>query len=187
MKVMILGGSFSPPTAAHEAMIASALAMPEFDEVWVMPSGDRPDKTITLTDEDRIRMLERVKAKNFGGDPRLVISNFELRLPRPTQTSYTFEALKQKFPGSEFWFGLGRDSYITMPEWPDGGSLRDQLDMVVFCSGDGPDVKAPNVTVRDIGTDYAEVSSSEVRQRLHEGEKIDGLVSPAVQDYLLKL
>lgn len=186
MRVLILGGSFSPPTAAHEAMVAAALGMDEFDEVWVMPSGDRPDKTIALTDGDRLKMLELIHVENFAANPRLKISDFELRLPRPTQTSHTFEELKDRYPDIEFWFGLGRDSYVTMPEWPDGESLRGQLQMIVFGSGHGPEVKAKNVTVYDIGANYADVSSSEVRRRLREGEKIDGLVSPAVQKYLLK-
>jgi nicotinic acid mononucleotide adenylyltransferase len=56
-KILLFGGSFSPPTLAHEAIIAACLDMKDFDEVWVMPSGDRADKVIAIQDEDRLKML----------------------------------------------------------------------------------------------------------------------------------
>ena len=185
MKILIFGGGFSPPTIAHEAIIAACLRLPQFNEVWVMPSGDRIDKTISLTDRERLSVLEAMRLGSFGGDPRLKVSDFELRLPRPSQTSTTFIELAKTFPAAEFWLALGRDSYIGMPGWPSGQTLQNKLNMVVFCSGAGPEIDAANVTIVDLGDTYADVSSSEIRRRLKSGENIDGLVSQSVKRHLM--
>ena len=75
--VLIFGGGFNPPTPAHEAIIGACLEMPQFDEIWLMPSGDRLDKSIDSEDRDRLQMLEIVKSERFGDNPRLHVSDFD--------------------------------------------------------------------------------------------------------------
>lgn len=52
-KVLLYPGAFNPPHLGHESLVETALRQEEFDEVWVMPSGNRPDKVITTTYQDR--------------------------------------------------------------------------------------------------------------------------------------
>lgn len=70
-EIAVFGGTFNPPTLAHQEIIEACLQHPTFDEVWVMPSGERADKDITVEAEDRIAMLEAVKSDVFAGDERL--------------------------------------------------------------------------------------------------------------------
>lgn len=183
-KILIFGGSFSPPTLAHEAIIDACLKLPQFDEVWVMPSGDRLDKTIAATDNDRIKMLEVIKRENFGSDPRLAITDFELRLPRPTKTSRTFPLLKDEYPGTEFWLALGRDSYMSMPEWPDGRALQQALKMVVFYSGGDTLSDVDNVMTVQLPDALSDTSSSHARQAIAGGSYADTGVSQPVLGYI---
>ena len=180
-KVLIFGGSFSPPTVAHEAIIRACLAMPEFTETWLLPSGDRLDKEVAMSDRQRLAMLELVKKADFASDPRLVISDFELSLPRPTQTYQTVAALKERFPETDFWFVFGADSYLSMPDWPHGAELQRSLHMVVF----GSLARTLPANAHYVKIDeYADVSSTRTRAALARGESLDGLVSPAVARYL---
>src|SRR5688500_12607443 len=96
--ILVFGGSFSPPTLAHEEILRRCLSLPQFDEVWAMPSGDRLDKTIPAEDEDRLAMLEIVKTERFANNPRLHVSAFELELPQPTNTFDTLHWLRAQFP-----------------------------------------------------------------------------------------
>lgn len=183
--ILIFGGAFDPPTLAHEAIIAACLKLRQFDEVWLMPSGDRLDKQMGSRDADRLAMLAAVHRSSFGGDHRLLISDFELSLPRPTSTYLTVRALKKAYPDATFCFVFGRDSYSSMPSWPHGQTLQRQLPMVVFTSGPGPTVAAPNVTVRTIPTRYDMTSSTKVRKALRAGDRYTKLpVSSAVLGYL---
>ena len=153
---------------------------------WVMPSGDRLDKTIAQDDEDRMRMLEIIKTERFADSPRLQISDFELKLPRPTKTSSTVPALAKRFPNADFWFALGRDSYLSMPDWPDGHELQKNLRMVIFYSGLGAIITAGNVTTADLGTEYSDISSTKVRQALAAGQSLEDLVSEPIANYLTR-
>jgi nicotinate-nucleotide adenylyltransferase len=184
-KVVIFGGAFSPPTLAHEAISAALLHLPDFDEVWVMPSGDRIDKHMSARDHDRMAMLERVQKERFADEPRLKITDFELRMSRPSKTYDTLTALEKTFPGTEFWFAYGPDSYVSMPNWPSGKKLQQKVKVVLFSSG-GPKVTVHGPVIRlDIPDKFGDTSSTMARRLAAEGAKDFGrVVSQPVADYI---
>lgn len=180
---MIFGGSFSPPTVAHEAIIEACLALPDFDEVWLMPSGDRADKRMTAPDADRLAMVQIVKEARFSSDPRLVVSDFELKLPRPTTTERTMRELAAAYPRTAFWLVIGFDSYADMPNWEDGATLRQSLNLVVFSDEPQKIPHLPNIVPMELAQVFSNVSSTEVRQALARGMPPEG-VSEAVKTYI---
>lgn len=183
-KVVVFGGAFSPPTLAHEAIIAALLEIPQFDEVWVMPSGDRIDKEMSARDSDCIAMLQVMQEYNFADKPRLRITDFELQMPRPSQTSETVKSLERTFPDIEFWFAYGPDSYVSMPSWPDGAALQQKIKVVLFSSG-GPAVQAKGELVRlDISDEFGETSSTEARRLAATGQSPASQVSGPVARYI---
>lgn len=184
-KVVIFGGAFSPPTVAHEAIIAELLALSQFDEVWVMPSGDRADKDMTARDSDRLAMLRLVRKHSFYDDARLKNIDFELRMPRPSQTFQTVELLQKTYPDTEFWFAYGPDAYVSMPGWPNGETLQQKLKVVLFSSG-GPDVPAKGKLIRlRISDAFCDASSTGARRLAADGAKdFTGLVSRPVAQYI---
>lgn len=179
--ILIFGGAFNPPTLAHEAIIAACLAMPQFDEVWLMPSGNRADKHIAVRGADRLAMLQLVRTHSFANNPRLRISDFELHLPQPTTTYQTVHALQAAYPHTTFWFAFGRDSYMAMPQWEHGRWLQKELPLVIFASGAGEAVHASNVTLLDIPGTFAETSSTLARKNVLQARTY---VSPAVLSYM---
>ena len=184
MRVLIFGGAFNPPTLAHEAIISACVALPDFDELWLMPSGDRFDKHIANSDTDRLGMLRAVHHHTFDGHPRLAVSDFELRLPQPSATYKTKTALESMYSDTQFTFIFGRDAYVAMPSWPHGQELQTTLQMLIITSGVGPDIAAPNVRLLAIANRFQNASSTYVRQRAAEGKPFDHLVSKSVRDYI---
>jgi nicotinate-nucleotide adenylyltransferase len=178
MKILIFGGSFNPPTLAHEAIISKALSLPEFDEVWVMPSTSRYDKQIPVSGDDRLKMLKLIKKHTFGNDPRLVISDYEFKLPHNSEMYKTILALEQHFPGDEFWFVFGGDSYDTIPDWPRGEWLTKNMNVIVI--SDTP----RDTTTYSLSDELTNISSTEARRRVSANKKIDNLVSPAVKYFI---
>ena len=52
-KILLFPGAFNPPHSGHVLAIEVALKKMFFDEIWIMPSGKRNDKTISITYEQR--------------------------------------------------------------------------------------------------------------------------------------
>lgn len=184
-QVIIFGGSFNPPTLAHERIIETCLAMPGFDEVWVMPSGDRADKCLSNTKEHRLAMLETMKQQEFHNDSRLKITDFELQLPQPTQTIRTVGALALAHPDTRFWFVFGADSYASMPEWEYGTILQKQLP-VMLLPRPGSELPGQSDTIKHLPsvTEAVAISSTEARAAAAEQRDLAPFVSCAVQKFI---
>lgn len=183
MEIAVFGGTFDPPTLAHEAIIRACLERTDMDEVWVMPSGDRPDKPDMRDGEARLRLLHAVLQESFNEDPRLKVSDFEMRLPQPTQTYLTVRALRHAYPEGSFWYVFGADSYQDMPTWRGGSELRRTLGMLVVPRA-GYELPEAGKLVRHLHIRDHGISSSQVRGRMQAGKSIQHLVSPGVQALL---
>ncbi len=184
MQILIFGGSFSPPTLAHEEIIRECLRLSQFDEVWIMPSGDRPDKHISLDDSDRLEMLRVVAHETFGDDPRLRVSDFELKLPRPTQTYRTLRHLAEAFPGDEFSFVFGGDAYRAMSTWPRAAEYMHTIRMVLFTDSDVPEIAEGRALRLNVPDAYKEISSSAARIEVQHGADTSMLLSKPVITFI---
>jgi nicotinate-nucleotide adenylyltransferase len=185
MEVAIFGGTFDPPTRAHEAIIDTALKRTEIDELWVMPSGNRTDKPKMMPQEDRLTMLRLMKNETFQDEDRVTITDFEMRLPQPTQTSQTLEALKQAYPEHSFWFIFGADSYYDMPQWRDGERLQKELGMLLVPRSGYEMPVADNVVALSEQPEHLrDVSSTQVREKARLHQDISCFVCKAVASFL---
>ncbi len=183
-EAVIFGGTFDPPTIAHEAIIGACLELPT-DEVWVLPSGLRYDKNGMVAAQDRLAMLGLIKSVSFNGNQKLIISDFELQLPPPNQTYKTVAALRLAYPQHNFRFVFGTDSYAGMGSWDLGAKLKKTLDiLLVERTGHEAIVVGDNARWLEL-IDYNDiVSSSGVRSAVQTGEDISSMVSPAVATYI---
>lgn len=183
--IAVFGGTFDPPTRAHEKIIEYALDQPYLDEVWIMPSGQRLDKPHMLDDATRLEMLEVMKSQNFAGNPKLKLSDFEMNLPQPSHTYATVQALARAYPECNFHFVFGTDSYWDMQSWEHGQWLRQNLHMLIVPRGG----KMPSKTdkIRPFLVPEVEdmaISSTQAREALGRGDPIDKFVSKAVARFL---
>ncbi len=182
-QILVFGGAFNPPTLAHQAIMKAGLELPNFRELWVMPSGDRFDKQIDASDNDRLAMLDTIKQSEFDGDKRLCISDFELQLPRPTQTCKTVGALVVAHADIDFWFTFGADSYQSMPSWDSGLELQQSLNMVII---ERDDIKTPlrrGIIPVQLSTCDG-LSSTEARSAIMAGRPLEGFVCQSVKRYI---
>lgn len=184
--ILVFGSGFNPPTLAHEAIIASCLGLTQFDEIWLMPSGDRFDKIMGASDKDRLRMAEILKVEKFADDRRIRVTDFELKLPRPTETNHTTKALAEVYPDTTFWWALGTDSFFSMPSWSHGVELQKSLNMIIFDRGDADKIHQDNVMHVRLPSSFLVVSSSRVRSSIAKGESTQNLISEPIKKYIAK-
>lgn len=181
-KIYIYGGSFNPPTIAHQAIAEACLAQPECKELWIMPSGERTDKSMGVDVNHRMNLLNEFIG-SFSCNKSVQIETLEIEREGLTQTHVTVELLQDKYPDKEFRYIFGSDSYNTMHTWTDGLKLKENLDILII-PRDGEVVKdAPNIKIlkKDIP---GGISSTGVKDSLNAGKDISQFVSSGVERYI---
>ena len=141
----------------------------------------------------RLAML----ALALADHPQLEVCEIEIARGGVSYTADTLRELHRRHPEEELYFLMGADALRDLPQWREPEEiLRLALPLVVARVGEPPPdwrVLAPLVDegrldsirqgmIADVVV--APVSSSEVRRRLAAGEQVDGMLAPAVADYI---
>lgn len=182
---IIYGGAFNPPTVAHQEILQACVDhAAEIDaDVWLLPSGERTDKSIGLAPEQRVAMLRALASDVVARTVRIAINTSELETDGTVETYDTVHRFNEEYPDRNFIWVYGSDSYETMPDWHGGQWLRDNTQMIIVERAghelyDLPENVTP-ISITDCGA-----SSTEVRQRLANHLPIDALVTPSVRRFL---
>ena len=191
MKVGIYGGSFNPIHYGHTGLAKWVLEHTDLDEVWLMVSPNNPlkDKSILADEQERLE-----KARGAIGDgilaigdeakgKRVVVSDFEFHLPRPTYTANTLRALAKAYPEHEFTLIIGEDNLQIFDQWREYQYILDNYRVFVYPRRDkagtqGATQPAAGTQPREAtlpakgtifltGAPYFDISSTELRKNLH--------------------
>lgn len=156
-----------------------------YDEVWLVPSGDRTDKTMSLPHADRLALL-KIVCDTFASHTRpLRLIQDELLRTVPTETYDTYKAFIARHPTIKFWFVFGTDSYATIRQWYNGDYLAEHLPVLLIERA--AKVPSPSKHVRflrPLPAPLCHISSTQVREALTQSRPYTHLVSPEVATYL---
>ena len=179
LKVGIFGGSFNPVHTGHIALAKSLCEKARLDEVWFMVSPQNPFKA-HATDllDDRLR-LEMVQ-KALESEPRLKACDYEFRLPKPSYTWNTLQALTEDYPDTEFTLLIGGDNWAAFDKWFRHDDILSRYPIVVYPRR-GSNVGEVPEGVSVVETPLLDISSTEIRQRIREGKSIKGMVPLSVE------
>ncbi len=178
--VGIFGGSFNPIHTGHITLAKSLCEKAGLDEVWLMVSPQNPFKkgaTDLLDDHLRLEMVrEAVK-----DEARLKACDYEFRLPKPSYTWHTLQALIRDFPDTQFTLLIGGDNWAAFDKWYCHEEILATCPVVVYPrQGSQLDTThlPPGVTV--VNTPLLNISSTEIRQRIRDGKSIQGMVPESI-------
>lgn len=182
----IFGGSFNPVHNGHVQLARQLLDMAGLDEIWFMVSPQNPLKQQTTLLDEHLRLeLVRLALKD---DPRLVASDYEFRLPRPSYTWNTLQHLSADYPDRTFTLLIGEDNLRCFHRWAHADELLRSYDIVVYPRGhERIDISSLPSRVRVVDTPLYDISSTEVRRRIQNNEPWDQLVPKAVYEKLKDL
>ena len=179
-KVGIFGGSFNPIHTGHIALAKSLCEKAGLDEVWFMVSPMNPFKktaTDLLDDHLRLEMVE----KALGKEPQLKACDYEFRLPKPSYTWHTLQAISQDFTDIEFTLLIGGDNWAAFDKWYHHEDILAHYPIVVYPRQGSSVGKVPEgVTI--VETPLLNISSTEIRQRIKEGKSIKGMVPESIEE-----
>ena len=136
-----------------------------------------------LPDALRLKMVQEVLQQ----ETRLLASDYEFHLPRPSYTWNTLEHLSQDFPDRQFILIIGADNWAHFDKWYRGDDIVSQYDVIVYPrqgSVLSHDHLPARVTIVD--TPLYTVSSTEVRQLVQQGKHIGHLVPTQLTDTIQK-
>lgn len=176
MTVGIFGGSFNPVHNGHIALAKALVSRGIVDEVWLTLSPLNPLKSESselIDDAHRLAMLELATA----GCQQLKVCDIELSLPRPSYTINTLNALAQAHPKMEFRLIIGADNRLIFDKWRSHEEIERRFKPIVYPRPGYPCSEALEMDIYD-------VSSTEIRRRLHAGEGLSELVPEKVADYI---
>jgi nicotinate-nucleotide adenylyltransferase len=191
MKIAIFGGSFNPIHNGHIVGVQKVFDSGLFDKVWIMPSKIPPFKQHQYNSiTHRLAFCEMV-AKQL---PFLEVSRFEMEREKVSYTYDTLVALKAMYPEDEFCWVIGYDQVINIHAWYESENLLRDFDFVVLNRGGFQVASAQSAMDRlteAYGTDFIQVSmpniemsSTELRQRVHKGQSLIGYTLSEISQYI---
>lgn len=180
--VGIFGGSFNPIHRGH-IMLAQYLSQhSQLDEVWLTLSPQNPLKVSSdlLDDNHRLAMLQ-LATKGVDG---VEVCDIELTMPRPSYTINTLERLSQQYTDCEFRLVIGGDNWTLFDRWKDYQRIIDEYGVVIY-PRPGYELKPINdKNVVVVEAPLADVSSTEIRGAIAQGENIADKLPAGVWEYI---
>lgn len=185
MKIGIFGGSFDPIHIGHAIIAQHIISSGAVDRLWFMVSPVNPlkaGKEQHVADTDRLRMVEMVSRPMDGVET----SAFEFSMPRPSYTIDTLNALQAKFPDDEFYLVTGGDNWQIFNKWRNSEEILAKYHLLIYPRLGYeviiPDELKDRVTLVD--APIIELSSTEVRERLANGQSVRYYVPDKVLEYI---
>lgn len=181
----VYGGSFDPP-GLHHRQAARELAG-AFDEVVVVPCGPRPDRPAVNDTQPVHRAV--MADLTFGDLPKVRVELFDLEERTFTRTL----GLEARFaPLDEVWhvvhadyFRGGRQGASQIQrEWERGPELWQRIRFAVLSPTDDPIDSADLPPKHRVFSIEPTVRSAYIRSRVFHHQSIDGMVVPAVDEYI---
>jgi nicotinate (nicotinamide) nucleotide adenylyltransferase len=178
---------FRPVTAGERFV---ALNSGEVDEVWFVPSGDRPDKTYRTAVADRLALLTLLLGDGVPeSEKRIRICTIEVEVPNLIGTVELFRALRARYPQHSFQAIIGSDLVKDLPQWRHPAALQREVSFLVVPRG----LKSENeiIEVRpEFQIEYLPspfsftVSSTTLRALLADKKSIIGLMPRSLIEYV---
>ena len=188
----LFGGSFNPIHNGHISLARQLKEKAGLDEVWLMISPQNPLKQEQhLLDDGKRLQMARLALEGMEG---IVVSDYEMHLPKPSYTWNTLQALSNDYPDREFVLLIGGDNWDLFDKWYHHEDIIANYRIVVYPRrgqnlGDrrkesGERRKETGVSI--VNCELIDISSTEIRQRIKAGKGIRRMVPKAVADLIQK-
>lgn len=197
MKIGLFGGTFNPPHKGHERLLAHFCEKLQFDKVFVVPDK-RPVHKICddlALDSERLDMCRLAFS-----DPKYEVSAMEIDRKSDSYTVYTVRALRERYPDAEIYLIIGSDMFLSFHKWYKCRELLETCTLCVVSRTQADDINRLRTYAFEQFRIYIkehegkhillspvepfEVSSSELRTRIANGEDVSAYLSPRVENYI---
>ena len=192
MRLGVLGGTFDPIHLGHLQIAEEVRLQLDLERVLFIPTGQprlRADEYLSPV-ADRLRMVQLATSDN----PYFQVCDNETRRSGPTYTVDTLIELRGSLgPDASLYFIVGLDILNRFHEWKEPGRVLELCNLVVVTRtghhefdwpawlGSFPQA-ADRVT--RLETTMVDISGTEIRRRVRQGESVRKLVPDSVAEYI---
>ncbi len=189
MKIGFFGGSFNPPTKAHLNLARKAIEEKNLDKVVFVPICNFYEKKELEPIDKRIEMLN-ILCKD---EDKLEVSSIERDFKEKKYAIDVFKIIEQNYKNDDFYFLMGEDNFINLPNWKEFDLLKKYKYIVFERSGDIE--KTRNDELMGIenkpffikNSCFKDISSTSVRSMIKNDVKIDNdIIDKDVEKYIYK-
>lgn len=193
MKIGLFGGSFDP---VHNGHINAAVAFADalgLDKVIVMPAHTPPHKEYQemASTEARLDMCRLA----FVGDPRFIVSDYEIQHDEKSYTITTLRYLKERYPDDEIYLLMGGDMLLYFRRWYRwtsigrmaklaGAPRRESEREALLAEADT--LRSFGLDVTIIPIDVLEMSSTDVRRAVRNVQDTSMMIPREVAAYIFE-
>lgn len=191
----IIGGSFDPIHYAHLYIAYEAKEQLKLDKVIFMPAGIQPFKIENkVTDSDLRYNMVKIAIDSYEG---FEVSLYEIEKEGISFTYQTLEYFKKNFDEEcEIFFITGADCLMSIDKWKEVSKIFSLCTFVVFSRG-GFDAESLRKKKEEVEEKYnckivilelkqLEISSTDIRERVKEGRRIDFFVPEKVNKFIME-
>lgn len=179
-RIGLYGGTFNPVHNAHLLVADQVGKTLCLDRVLLMPDMIPPhvDRKHAIAAEYRVDMLKLAIKDN----PFLGLELAEIERGGVSYTYDTVQKLKEKHPDVDYYFIIGGDMVDYLPKWY---RIHDLLKIVNFVGVRRPGAQnTSDYPVIWVDVPEVDFSSSDIRQRLHDGRSVKYMVPSLVEKYI---
>ena len=186
-RIGIFGGSFNPIHMGHICLARQILIQASLDEIWFVVSPLNPFKqnvTNLLPDDARLELTREA----LKGEHKLVVSDYEFGLPRPSYMWNTLAHLTQSYPQYSFTLIVGADNWLAFDRWAHHDFIQQHYDIAVYPrKGYDVDTELLPSHVKLVQAELYPFSSTDIRTMVHQGQSIKGLVPDSILSKVKRL
>ena len=184
LKIGLYFGSYNPIHIGHLAIANYMVEFTDIDQLWFVVSPQNPfkKKENLLADYHRFELVNRA----IENDDRFRASNIEFNLPKPSYTIDTLTYLHERYPDYSFVILMGSDNLDSFPKWKNFEMIVENYGVIVYPRPGFDLSKIPDhktITVAE-NAPVMEISSSFIRNSIHEGKDIRYFMPQKSWEYL---
>ncbi len=183
IKIGLFGGTFDPVHVGHLIVAEWVWDALSLDRVIFIPNLIHPfHKRQGISEAaPRLKMLELALA-SF---PQFEISQFELQREQVSYTIDTVRYFRSRFPEAQIYVIIGADNLEEFDQWKEPQAILQLAHLVVY-NRKGYQKKIESDRIIYLKTPHIEISSTQIRERLKNGQACRALLPSEVYDFILE-
>ena len=194
-RIILFGGTFDPIHLGHIEVARASQIKLQAQEVIFIPANRSPHKhtDAVASPKDRLNMI----ACSIKNDSEFTVSSFEINRPQPSYTLDTVKHFRSEYADDvELCFLIGADTICDLHKWY---KIDELMNLCRLCTMYRGGLGRPNFSVLHgifsdeiisqleydvIQTPLLDISSTNIRQSLADGNDVNMFLAPEVMSYI---